>query len=105
MKIESIPAKHYHDYRLNVMFDGYKWDLQAGQQSTISDKVLLMEPAEAAFLSKNLRSIKLRRNGVKAEAFSGFATTTRAGGTLGVAKLLNGFAFASIRCDFIDRRF
>ena len=53
----------------------------------------------------NLRSIKSHRSGVKAEAFSGFATTTRAGGTLGIAKLLKGFDFASIRCDFIDRRF
>ena len=43
MKIKSIPKEHYSKYRINVMFDGYKWDLQAGEQSTISDKVLLFE--------------------------------------------------------------
>ena len=31
---------------MNVMFNAYKWDLQAGEQSTISDKVLLFEPNE-----------------------------------------------------------
>ena len=52
MKLSSIPAQHYQDYRTDVMFDGYKWDLQAGEQSTISDRVLLMEPDEAEYLSQ-----------------------------------------------------
>jgi len=33
------------------MFDAYKWDLQASEQSTISDKVLLLEQSEAAYLA------------------------------------------------------
>ena len=37
-------------YRVNVMFDGYKWDLQAGEQGTISDKVLLFEADEMSGL-------------------------------------------------------
>jgi len=53
MKIQTIPDSHYQNYRLNVMFDGYKWDLQANEQSTISDKVLLLETDEAQFLAKH----------------------------------------------------
>jgi len=53
MKLETIPAEHYPQYRMNVMFGGYKWDLQAGEQSTISDKVLLFEEEEIAPLIKD----------------------------------------------------
>ena len=53
IQITSIPESHYHAYRLSVMFDAYKWDLQANEQSTISDKVLLMEQDEAAFLTES----------------------------------------------------
>ena len=49
MELSRIPAEHFADYRTDVMFDGYKWDLQAGEQSTISDCVLLMEPSEADY--------------------------------------------------------
>lgn len=52
MTIQTIPPAAYPEYRLNVMFDSYKWDLQANEQSTISDKVLLLEPSEAAFLAE-----------------------------------------------------
>jgi len=51
IKIGKIPKSSYPDYRTNVMFDGYKWDLQAGEQSTISDKIVLLEPDEAALLA------------------------------------------------------
>ena len=50
IKIGTIPATDFTTYRLDVMFDGYKWDLQAGEQSTISDKVALFEPSEADVL-------------------------------------------------------
>jgi len=52
INIKSIPVSDFQNYRMNVMFDGYKWDLQAGEQSTISDKVLLLEPNEAYFLAE-----------------------------------------------------
>ena len=57
MEILTIPPAHYANYRMDVMFDGYKWDLQAGEQSTISDKVLLLEPGEAAFLAQSARDL------------------------------------------------
>jgi len=65
MKIESIPPQHYPDYRMDVMFDGYKWDLQAGEQSTISDNVLLMEYEDAKFLADH--AVKLYHETIKME--------------------------------------
>jgi len=35
------------------MFDGYKWDLQAGEQSTISDRVVLLGLEDARFLAES----------------------------------------------------
>jgi len=57
ISIGSIPSAFYADYRINVMFDGYKWDLQAGEQSTISDKVVLLGSDEAAVLIKHAKRL------------------------------------------------
>ena len=51
IKIGTIPDSDFYDYRLDVMFDGYKWDLQAGEQSTISNKVMLLDKKTIDFLS------------------------------------------------------
>ena len=53
IKIDTIPATDFPGYRLDVMFDAYKWDLQAGDRSTISDKVVLLDPSEMDFLSES----------------------------------------------------
>jgi len=66
IEISHIPKSSYPDYRTNVMFDGYKWDLQAGEQSTISDKVILLEPDEAAFLADT--AVKLYHETIAMEA-------------------------------------
>jgi len=50
IKMGTIPASAYPDYQLDVMFDGYKWDMQAGDQSTISDRVVLLDEKEMDFL-------------------------------------------------------
>ena len=50
--IKAIPEADFYHYRLAVIFDGYKWDLQAGQQSTISDKVILLGREDMDFLEK-----------------------------------------------------
>jgi len=65
IKIKSIPASHYSDYRVDVMFDGYKWDLQAGEQSTISDKVVLLEHDDMSFLVEH--AVKLYHETIKME--------------------------------------
>jgi glutathionylspermidine synthase len=54
IKIGIIPSSEFYDYRLDVMFDGYKWDIQAqcgGSQGTISNQVILLERDTAAFLA------------------------------------------------------
>jgi glutathionylspermidine synthase len=65
MKIAVIPAEFYPEYRTDVMFDGYKWDLQANAQSTISDKVLLLNADEAVFLAEN--AVKLYHETIEME--------------------------------------
>lgn len=51
IKIGTIPGDKFQDYRVDVMFDGYKWDFQAGGENTITDKVVLLEPEELEFLA------------------------------------------------------
>jgi glutathionylspermidine synthase len=46
MRLAEIPAEFFPKYRMDVMFDGYKWDSQSGEKSTISGKVLLVEREE-----------------------------------------------------------
>jgi len=46
IKLGKIPASCFQDYRYDVMFDGYKWDLQAGEQSTVTDSVVLLSSAQ-----------------------------------------------------------
>ena len=53
IKIATIPKENFYDYRLNVIFDAYKWDLQDSEQSTISDKVVLLDQKELDFLSSS----------------------------------------------------
>jgi len=55
--IGAIPEADFYNYRLDIMFDGYKWDFQAGEQSTICDKVALIEPETLDFLSKTAVSL------------------------------------------------
>ena len=57
IKIGTIPEADFYDYRLDVMFDGYKWDLQAGEQSTISDKVVLLGQESMDFLAQSAVSL------------------------------------------------
>jgi len=52
IKIGTIPPAGFHNYRIDVMFDGYKWDLQAGDQSTISDKAVLLGQEDMCFLAQ-----------------------------------------------------
>ena len=57
IKIGVIPEALFYNYRLDVMFDGYKWDLQAGEQSTISDKAILIAREDMDFLAKSAVSL------------------------------------------------
>ncbi len=46
MKLLSIPEDKYDDYRLDVIFDGYKWDPQFLDNNTIAKHVLVMTEEE-----------------------------------------------------------
>ena len=47
MILRKIKAQDYAEYAQNVIFDAYKWDLQAGEHSTIGDCAILLEEKEA----------------------------------------------------------
>lgn len=52
MKLVPIPAEQYDEYRLDVIFEGYKWDPQFLDSNTIARHVLLITQQEHAELEK-----------------------------------------------------
>ncbi len=52
MKLVSIPKEKYNDYRLNVMFDCYKWDPQFLDNNTIAKYALVISKEEHESLKK-----------------------------------------------------
>ena len=46
MKLVEIPKNKYDDYRLNVIFNGYKWDPQFLDNNTIAKHVLVISEEE-----------------------------------------------------------
>ena len=46
MKLVSIPKSKYDNYRLDVIFDGYKWDPQFLDNNTIAKHVLVISEEE-----------------------------------------------------------
>ncbi len=57
MKLVSIPKNKYNDYRINLMFDCYKWDPQFSDNNTIAKHVLVLtkkEHEEVKRLTENL---------------------------------------------------
>ena len=52
MKLVSIPKNEYDDYRLDVIFNGYKWDPQFLDNNTIAKHVLVITEEEHKELEK-----------------------------------------------------
>ena len=52
IKLVSIPKNKYDDYRLDVIFDGYKWDPQFLDNNTIAKHVLVITEKEHKELEK-----------------------------------------------------
>ena len=46
MKLIKIPENKYYDYRLNAMFNCYKWDPQFYDNNTLAKYVLVLSKAE-----------------------------------------------------------
>ena len=57
MKLISIPEDRYEEYRLNAIFDCYKWDPQFNDNNTVAKHVLELteeEYEEVASLTEKL---------------------------------------------------
>jgi len=52
MKLGSIPAEKYSDYRYEVIFNAYKWDPQVGDSNVIAKQALLLDKSTAEQLEK-----------------------------------------------------
>ena len=52
MKLVSIPKDKYEEYRLNLMFNAYKWDPQFFDNNTIAKHVLVITNKEHKELEK-----------------------------------------------------
>lgn len=52
MKLITIPKEKYKDYRLDVIFKGYKWDPQFKDNNTIARHVLLISKNELAEIER-----------------------------------------------------
>jgi len=65
MKLVSIPKSKYDNYRLDVIFNGYKWDPQFCDNNTIAKHVLVITEREHAELERLTE--KLDKETIKAE--------------------------------------
>lgn len=52
MKLIPIPKEKYEEYRLRLMFDGYKWDPQFLDHNTIANHILILSKEEYSQLKK-----------------------------------------------------
>ena len=50
MRLISIPENKYDDYRLDVIFQGYKWDPQFSDHNTIAKHIIVISEKEHAEL-------------------------------------------------------
>ena len=67
MRLESIPKEKYNDYKLDVMFDCYKWDPQFLDNNTIAKYALVLTEEEHKEL-ENLTE-KIDKETIEAEEF------------------------------------
>ena len=67
MKLVTIPEEKYNDYRLDVMFDCYKWDPQFLDNNTIAKYALVISKEEHEMLQKLTEDID--KETIEAEEF------------------------------------
>lgn len=67
MKLVTIPEEKYNDYRLDVMFDCYKWDPQFLDNNTIAKYALVISKEEHEILQKLTEDID--KETIEAEEF------------------------------------
>lgn len=59
MELIKIDPNKYEDYRLNVIFDGYKWDPQFLDNHTVSQHILVLTEAEHQLLKDDTIALGL----------------------------------------------
>ena len=59
MKLLSIPSEQYENYKIDAMFDCYKWDPQFLDQNTLAKHVLVLSREEAEELSELTETLDL----------------------------------------------
>ncbi|WP_162163972.1 glutathionylspermidine synthase family protein [Acholeplasma hippikon] len=57
MKLVKIDKSIYEDYKIDVIFDAYKWDPQVGDVNTVSEYVLLITEEKAASLKRDAENL------------------------------------------------
>ena len=67
MKLLTIPQDKYDDYRLDVIFNGYKWDPQFLDNNTVAKQVLVLSQQEHQELAELV--VKLGQETEAAEQF------------------------------------
>ncbi len=59
MKLRRIPEEDYDDYRLDLMFKGYKWDPQFSDHNTVSKHILVLSEEENDQLIRYVEALSL----------------------------------------------
>lgn len=67
MKLVSIPSSKFEDYRINAIFDCYKWDPQFLDNNTLSKHVLVLSEEEYQEVKK--LTIEIDKETIEAEEF------------------------------------
>ncbi len=57
MKLLSIPSEQYENYKIDAMFDCYKWDPQFLDQNTLAKHVMVLSREEAEELSEQTEKL------------------------------------------------
>ena len=57
MRLLTIPKDKYDEYRLNLIFDCYKWDPQFQDNNTVAKHVLVLSKEEHEELKKLTEAI------------------------------------------------
>jgi hypothetical protein len=58
MRLISIPENEYDNYRLDVIFEGYKWDPQFLDNNTIARHILVISEHEHAELERLTKQLE-----------------------------------------------
>lgn len=65
MKLKTINKEQYHEYKLDVIFNSYKWDPQVEDSNTVSKHVLLISEETLNELVNSVNKLSLETSEIK----------------------------------------